>query len=60
MTNSLKPVTCPKCGWNHFGVDREYAEHQAQEFQEYYDALPEEKRITYYGKILFVMNPYLL
>lgn len=50
MNDLPKPVICPKCGWNHFGVDREYAEQQSKEFQVYYDALPDEKKFTYYGK----------
>ena len=36
MIDSSKPVICPKCGWNHFGVDREYAEQQSKEFLEWW------------------------
>lgn len=36
MLNSSKPVICHKCGWNHFGVDRDYAVHQCKEFLEWW------------------------
>lgn len=50
MFSLPKAVICPKCGWNHCGVDRDYAEQQSIEFQKYYDSLTDEKKVTYYGK----------
>jgi hypothetical protein len=41
--------TCNKCGWVYFGVSREYAENQLNEFNRYFDTLSREDQELYYG-----------
>lgn len=48
--SSLKAVICPKCGWNHFGVTREYAWIQSLEFFNWWKDQPENVRLMYSSK----------
>ncbi len=41
--------SCNQCGWIHFEVTLEYAKEQIEAFNKYYDNLPAEKQIEYYG-----------
>ncbi len=70
MLDTSNAVICPKCGWNHFGVARTYAEQQSKEFLEWWLGQPSDIQQCYgdqitYGKLIHVYehcfrcgNPY--
>ncbi len=43
-------VTCRNCGWIHFAVTREYAEHEVHVFNTYYRAQTKEVQNNFAGE----------
>lgn len=45
----MNEYQCNKCGWVHFGVTREEAEAQVNEFNTYFDSLSWDQQLDNYG-----------
>ena len=52
------PLTCPKCGWTHFGVSRVYAVQNVKNFNDYYNSLSPEKQEDFYGNKMAEIGHY--
>lgn len=53
-----KERTCNKCGWVHFGVSIEKAEHEVKRFNEMYYELTQAEKQRYYGNKPATMESY--
>ena len=42
-------LTCPKCGWTHYGMHRKEAVESVDRFNQYYNTLSPTKQQEYYG-----------
>lgn len=45
----MRSLACKSCGWVHFGVTRQYAIQETVNFANYYNALPRQQQMDYYG-----------